>query len=170
MHHCITFNQIHLILSRRSFCGETDSFLMLCLPQPRLLTRGKREMSKWSWSWSQMSSCTTATWYYHLLQCVWHLCSHCFVYIFGALAVDGSLAPLEIPVISPPGIIAACQHCSDAAWAMDLFREMVCRMLRPNTSSYNALLAACESASLWEEGLCLLLQMEQQKLGDARFS
>jgi hypothetical protein len=78
--------------------------------------------------------------------------------------------PFLIPVISLPGIIAACQHCSDAAWALDLFREMVCRMLKPNTSSYNALLAACESATLWEECLCLLLQMEQQKLGDARFS
>ena len=86
-----------------------------------------------------------------------------FGVIFGALAVDGSLGPLGLP-----GIIAACQHCADAAWAMDLFREMVCKMLRPNTSSYNALLAACESATLWEECLCRL-QMEE-KLGDARFS
>ena len=63
------------------------------------------------------------------------------------------------------GIIAACQHCSDASWAMQLFQEMPRRTLKPNTSSYNALLAACEAATLWEECLSLLSQMQHQRLG-----
>eukprot|EP00438_Fugacium_kawagutii_P019245 Skav234693 [mRNA] locus=scaffold3643:167957:169555:- [translate_table: standard] len=69
---------------------------------------------------------------------------------------------LKPDVIMYNSMIAACQHCSDAAWALRLFQEMPNKKLKPNTSSYNALLAAFESATLWEDCLSLLLQMQHQ--------
>ena len=60
-------------------------------------------------------------------------------------------------VIMYNSIMAACQHCSAAKWALELFQEMAQRALKPSTSSYNALLAACETQTMWEDCLPLAL-------------
>ena len=90
------------------------------------------------------------------------MCLYIYIYIFTFIAQKQGLSAAHAVEL---GIIAACQHCSDASWAMQLFQEMPRRTLKPNTSSYNALLAACEAATLWEECLSLLSHMQHQRLG-----
>ena len=68
---------------------------------------------------------------------------------------------LKPDVIMYNSIIAACQHCSAASWALELIEDMPKKALTPSTSSYNAVLAACESSTMWEECLSILHKMRQ---------
>ena len=77
----------------------------------------------------------------------------------------GKLRQIRPDVIMYNSILSACQHCSAASWALELFQEMPKQKINPTTSSYNALLAACESATMWEDCISLLQHMRSSAHG-----